>query len=83
LGASIAITVYLMKKDPALLARRLRGGPTAEKERARKIIMLFMSIELIALLVVPALDFRYMWSRVPVFIIMMGDLLTAVGFYTS
>jgi hypothetical protein len=27
-----AITYYLMKRDPALLARRMRGGPLAEKE---------------------------------------------------
>ena len=33
---SLAITLYLMKHDPKLLARRMSGGPTAEKEPARK-----------------------------------------------
>ena len=29
--SALAITLYLMKKDAQLLARRMRGGPTAEK----------------------------------------------------
>ncbi len=36
--ASLAISFYLMKKDPALLARRMSGGPFAEKEPAQRII---------------------------------------------
>lgn len=58
-GASFLITLYLAKNDPALLKRRLRGGPWAEKERAQKIIMVFTWIGFIALIVVPALDFRF------------------------
>lgn len=80
-GASLWITIYLMKKDPALLERRLKGGPTAEKERPQKIIMLFTSIGFIALLVVPALDHRFRWSSVPLSRVIVGDLLTALGFY--
>jgi len=40
IGASVLISLYLIKKDPALLKRRLRGGPAAEKETTQKIIML-------------------------------------------
>lgn len=80
-GASLLITLYLMKKDPALLERRLRGGPTAEKEKTQKVIMLFASIGFIALLVVPALDQRFMWSSVPLHVVIAGDILTALGFY--
>jgi hypothetical protein len=54
-GASIFHTLYLMQHDPALLQRRLKGGPTAEKERAQQIIMLGTCMGFIALLVVPAL----------------------------
>ncbi len=36
--ASLAITLDLMKRDPKLLERRMRGGPTAEKEPVQKII---------------------------------------------
>ena len=80
-GASILITLYLMKKDPALLKRRLSSGPTAEKEKTQKIIMLFTTIGFIVLLVVTALDHRFMWSSVPLYIIFAGDILTALGFY--
>jgi len=31
-----AITVYLMKKDPKLLERRVQAGPIAEKEGAKR-----------------------------------------------
>jgi protein-S-isoprenylcysteine O-methyltransferase Ste14 len=81
LGASLLITLYLMKKDPALLKRRLSAGPTAEKERTQKIIMLFASIGFITLLIVPALDYRFGWSTVPLYGVIVGDTLVAVGFY--
>ena len=81
IGASLLISLYLLRKDPALLQRRMRGGPTAEKETAQKIIMLFASIGFIALLVVPALDYRFQWSSVPVPVEMAGGLLVAMGFY--
>jgi protein-S-isoprenylcysteine O-methyltransferase Ste14 len=80
-GASILITCYLIKNDPALLRRRLSGGPTAEKEQAQKIAMLFASVGFIALLVVPALDHRFGWSNVPLYATIAGDILTGLGFY--
>lgn len=75
-----AITLYLMKKDPKLLERRLRGGPTAEKETHQKIIQTLTSIMFIAMLVVPALDHRFAWSRVPPYAAIAGDVLVALGF---
>jgi protein-S-isoprenylcysteine O-methyltransferase Ste14 len=80
-GASVLTTVYLMKKDPALVERRMKGGPTAEKRPAQKIIMLFTSIGFIALFVVPALDHRFGWSSVPLAVVVAGDVLVAIGFY--
>lgn len=82
-GASLLITLYLMKKDPALLKRRLSGGPTAEKEKTQKIIMLFASIGFIASLVVPALDYRFKWSSVPLYAVIAGDMLTTLWFYIN
>ena len=80
-GASLLISLYLLSRDPALLERRLSGGPTAEKETSQKIIMLFASIGFIALLVVPALDHRFAWSTVPLPGVVGGDILIAIGFY--
>ena len=56
--SALAITLYLMKKDPMLLERRMQGGPTAEKEWSQKIIQTITAIMFIAMLVVPALDHR-------------------------
>ncbi len=80
-GASFLITLYLMKKDPALLKRRLSAGPMAEKEKPQKIIMLLASIGFIASLVVPALNHRFLWSTVPLYAVIAGDILTMLCFY--
>jgi protein-S-isoprenylcysteine O-methyltransferase Ste14 len=80
-GASLLTTLYLIRNDPALLERRMSGGPMAEKEPAQKLIMLCTSIGFIALLVVPALDHRFGWSTVPLDGVIAGDVLVAIGFY--
>ena len=78
--ASVPTSVYLMKKDPALLARRMRGGPIFEKERTQRIIMTFTSLGFIAILVVPGFGRRFGWSAVPAWAVVLGDLLVAIGF---
>jgi protein-S-isoprenylcysteine O-methyltransferase Ste14 len=79
-GASAAITYYLMRKDPQLLARRMSGGPAAEKLPAQKIIMSLTSLGFIGLLVVPALDRRFAWSQMPPWAALAGDVLVGFGF---
>ena len=81
IGTSFLITLYLVKNDPALLKRRLSAGPTAEKSKVQKVIMLFTTIGFIGMLVVPALDHRFRWSRVPLYVVIGGDTLTAMGLY--
>ena len=81
-GASaLAITLYLMKKDPKLLARRVYAGPTAEKETSQKIIQFIAQIAFLLVIVFPVLDHRFGWSLVPPYINIAGDILTAIGFY--
>src|SRR6202158_4114683 len=59
-GASaLAITLYLMKKDPKLLERRVHAGPTAKKETSQKIIQSITGLGFMAMLVLPALDHRF------------------------
>jgi protein-S-isoprenylcysteine O-methyltransferase Ste14 len=79
-GAGVPTTLSLARRDPALLERRMRGGPTAEKRTAQRIIMTFTSLGFIALLVVPALDHRFGWSSLPILLVIAGDVLVAVGF---
>jgi protein-S-isoprenylcysteine O-methyltransferase Ste14 len=81
LGASFIITIDLMHRDPALLARRMSGGPTAEKRPVQQIIMTVASAAFLATMVVPALDRRFGWSHVPVVVVLLGDALIALGYY--
>jgi protein-S-isoprenylcysteine O-methyltransferase Ste14 len=81
-GSSLAITLYLMKRDPALLERRTQAGPVAEKELSQKLIQGLASIAFLSTLVVPALDHRFRWSHVPMAAVIGGDVLVALGFLT-
>jgi protein-S-isoprenylcysteine O-methyltransferase Ste14 len=78
-AASIAITVYLIERDPALLERRMRGGPFAEKEPAQKVIMSVVSLGFIALIVLPGIDHRLGWSDVPPAVAAAGNVLVLLG----
>jgi protein-S-isoprenylcysteine O-methyltransferase Ste14 len=79
-GMSAAITLDLMHRDHALLERRMKGGPTAERRPLQRFLMLGASLGFIGLLVLPALDFRFKWSIVPLRGVVIGDVLFAIGF---
>jgi protein-S-isoprenylcysteine O-methyltransferase Ste14 len=76
---SLALTLYLMKYDPALLARRTRGGPFAEREPTQRLIMSLASLGFIALIAIPALDHRFGWSHVSPAGFVVGYLLFLLG----
>ena len=80
LGSALS-TAYLLANDPALLERRMRGGPTAEQRKSQVIVMWFVSLGFIALLVVPAIAFRTGRGLVSSGITLIGDLLVIAGFY--
>jgi protein-S-isoprenylcysteine O-methyltransferase Ste14 len=80
-GASLLTTLDLIRRDPALLERRMRGGPTAEHRPAQRLVMLGASVGFISLLVLPALDRRFQWSDVALGVVLAGDVLVVVGFY--
>jgi protein-S-isoprenylcysteine O-methyltransferase Ste14 len=76
----ITITLYFLKHDPALVARRSSAGPVAEPETAQKIIQTLASILFCGELIIPGLDHRYQWSSVPLGLVMAGELLVMAGF---
>jgi len=80
-GASVVVSLWLMRNDPALLERRMRGGPLAEGEHNQKIITTITSIGFVALLVVPGLDRRFGWSHMPGVIAVVGDVLLLTGWW--
>jgi protein-S-isoprenylcysteine O-methyltransferase Ste14 len=80
-AASVVVSLWLMRRDPALLQRRMRGGPFAEGEHSQKIIMTITSIGFVALLVVPGLDHRFAWSRMSDAVAILGDVLLLTGWF--
>jgi protein-S-isoprenylcysteine O-methyltransferase Ste14 len=78
-GSVFAITLYLMKRDPKLLERRVNAGPSAEKEKGQKIIQILASTAFIAIIVFPAVDHRLGLSTTPAYVVITGDILVAVG----
>jgi protein-S-isoprenylcysteine O-methyltransferase Ste14 len=80
-GGSIALMLDLAKRDPALLERRMKGGPWAEERLEQKIITTFASLGFVALLLIPALDRRFGWSQLPPVVPLIGDALVLLGGY--
>jgi protein-S-isoprenylcysteine O-methyltransferase Ste14 len=76
---TLAVTIDLAVRDPALLARRVHGGPTAEPTRAQQVIQSIASLAFIAVFVVAGLDRRGGWSRVPTAVAVAADALVAFG----
>jgi protein-S-isoprenylcysteine O-methyltransferase Ste14 len=72
-------SIYLMRRDPAALQRRARGGPVAETRTVQKVVMGGAWLSLAAMFIVSALDHRLGWSRVPVAICLVGVALVVVG----
>jgi protein-S-isoprenylcysteine O-methyltransferase Ste14 len=71
--------VFYLLTHPALLRRRLRSGPVGEPEPRQKIIVSLLLLCVAALFVVLVLDYHFGWSHVPVYVVLIGDLLVAGG----
>jgi protein-S-isoprenylcysteine O-methyltransferase Ste14 len=77
--ASLYSAVYLFRRNPAVVERRMHAGPKAETRPVQKVVASAISILFIALLVFSALDHRFGWSPVPPAISLIGDALVAIG----
>jgi protein-S-isoprenylcysteine O-methyltransferase Ste14 len=77
--ASLYAAVYLFRKDPAIVERRMRAGPKAETRPVQKVVTSAISILFFAVLVFGALDHRFGWSPVPPAVSLIGDALVAIG----
>ena len=55
--------IYLAIKDPLLLERRLRGGPTREPRPLQRLLMSLIIVSFAVVMVVCGLDHRFMWSQ--------------------
>jgi protein-S-isoprenylcysteine O-methyltransferase Ste14 len=80
MASCLATTLYLLRHDPALVERRMKSGPTAEREPAQRRIMAFASVLFCAIIILPSVDHRFGWSSVPVAVAILGDGLVILGF---
>jgi protein-S-isoprenylcysteine O-methyltransferase Ste14 len=78
LAFSLPILFHLMT-HPALLRRRVHIGPVAEKDARQRLIVSLLLLCVAALGAVSGLDHEFGWSSVPVFVVLLGDLLIASG----
>jgi len=76
---SVIYTVYVGLTNPAVLRRRMNAGPQHETRPVQKVVIAGVMLAFAALLVVSALDHRFEWSSVPVPVVVIGNVLVAVG----
>ena len=79
-AASFALGAYFLTHDPALIERRMTAGPAAEKEPAQKIIISVIMIGFFLMMVLPGFDYRWRWSSVPVWLVLLADAGVALSF---
>jgi protein-S-isoprenylcysteine O-methyltransferase Ste14 len=80
LAGNLAITLYFLRHDPALIERRMKAGPRGERRPIQKLIQALAGVLACAAIVVSALDHAFGWSSVPSSAVIGGDLLVALGY---
>ncbi|HWD66824.1 MAG TPA: isoprenylcysteine carboxylmethyltransferase family protein [Caulobacteraceae bacterium] len=80
-GCSGLITAWLWRHDKALLERRVRAGPGAERDPAQNLIQALAGVAFLGSLVAPGLDYRFHGASLPTWVAIFGDALIALGFY--
>ncbi len=76
---SIAILgiVYFLRSNPAVLERRLQSK---ERESTQKWVMAIMGLSVVAIYLIPGFDKRFGWSQVPVWLVLLADLLVVAAY---
>jgi protein-S-isoprenylcysteine O-methyltransferase Ste14 len=73
----LGVIAYFIRMDPAFLIRRMRSR---EKEQEQKLIQGLSSLVYLAGFVIPALDKRFAWTEVPVWMVIAADVLIFLGY---
>ena len=73
----VFVLTYLLRKDPELLARRIRLN---EKEPAQRRIIRASSLIFFTGFLIPGLDHRFGWSDIPVEAVLAANVLVIVGY---
>ena len=73
----LAFLIYFLKNDPELLERRMRSK---EKETEQRLIIAIMTVCFLFTFLVPGFDQRFGWSRVPVIMVIIADIVVLLGY---
>jgi protein-S-isoprenylcysteine O-methyltransferase Ste14 len=76
----IALGIYFISYNRPLLERRMRFGPWEESRPIQKIVITLIFSMFLALMIVPALDHRFDWSRVPGAAVVIANILIVATF---
>ena len=76
-SAMIIFLIFLLRKDPSLLKRRLEMG---EKRNKQKWVIGLSNLLFICLFLIPGFDKRFGWSNVPIWLVVLADLIFAMGY---
>jgi protein-S-isoprenylcysteine O-methyltransferase Ste14 len=69
------ITFYFLKKSPELLSRRMQHKEKETKRKPPAILNLcFLCF------IIPGLDFRFHWSTVPVWVVIISNVVVFLGY---
>ncbi len=70
-------SVYFLKRDPQLVERRLR---TEENITEQKTIIRWVQLLAFGSSAIPGLDYRFGWSRVPLWLTILSQLFVFAGY---
>ena len=73
----LGVLVYLLRRDPGLLERRMR---TREREKKQSLMVKLSLIWFGIAYLIPGLDRRFGWSHVPVGLVIAADVLVLLGY---
>ncbi len=79
LAGTVATNLYLVRRDPALLARRLKLEEEGEPDGLQRRLMALSRVLGAAMLVIAGLDRRFGWSHVPGSVVAAGALGFTLG----
>jgi protein-S-isoprenylcysteine O-methyltransferase Ste14 len=68
---------YFLKRDPELLERRTK---MKEKEKEQKAIITMSSVIFLIGFLIPGFDYRFSWSHVPTYLVIVSDVLVLLGY---
>ena len=69
----LIFVIYLFSKDPEFIERRMR---MKEKQDVQNKVVIFISLFVVAVFVTCGLDKRFGWSRLPLLVIIISNIVT-------